>query len=357
MRSTIVFFLFLPVLLWCQQSDVDTLVLSRSATVLFDFGKFDLRSDADSTLQVIAADASKGKNAFIRITAHTDAIGSSESNIELSKKRADMVRDRLIVLGVKSEKVEIKDLGETKPVADNDSDEGRQQNRRATVEIYRRVKMAVIEGYIRDSITNKGIEAQVILQANNWKDSLVTDTSGYFKSLALPGSVVSVDVFAEGYFFDSQMLKIIPGKFTPLKFKLRPAVPGEKVDLKNFYFYGNQAVLLPRSEPELSKLLRFMLLNRTMKVEIAGHINLPNTLPVKTDTWHYELSVRRARLVYDYLIQHGVSEERLIYKGYGNWEMRFPKATSSRDQELNRRVEIRILETGAKISKVGEDGY
>jgi len=63
------------------------------------------------------------------------------------------------------------------------------------------------------------------------------------------------------------------------------------------------------------------------------------------------LSVRRAKFVFDYLIKNGIPAERLSFKGYGNWEMRYPKATSNKEQELNRRVEIRILEREKSKSK------
>ena len=48
-------------------------------------------------------------------------------------------------------------------------------------------------------------------------------------------------------------------------------------------------------------------------------------------------------MVYDYLIENGVPEKQLSYQGYGNHEMRFPRATSETRQAANRRVEIRIL--------------
>ncbi len=53
----------------------------------------------------------------------------------------------------------------------------------------------------------------------------------------------------------------------------------------------------------------------------------------------------RALVVYNYLLRYGISEERISYKGYGNWEMRFPNAQTERQQSANRRVEIKILET------------
>ena len=65
----------------------------------------------------------------------------------------------------------------------------------------------------------------------------------------------------------------------------------------------------------------------------------------------FQLSMDRARMVYDYLRSQGIPEHRLTYNGYGNWEMRFPHATTQQQQALNRRVEIRVLSTGDVISK------
>jgi outer membrane protein OmpA-like peptidoglycan-associated protein len=52
--------------------------------------------------------------------------------------------------------------------------------------------------------------------------------------------------------------------------------------------------------------------------------------------------------VYDYLLENGIPSERLSWKGYGNHEMRFPRATLEKEQALNRRVEIRVLEGGCE---------
>ena len=118
---------------------------------------------------------------------------------------------------------------------------------------------------------------------------------------------------------------------------------GEVADIENLYFVGDQAILLPKSEPELPKILKFMEINPKIKVEIAGHINLPNQGPVPENTCQFKLSVRRAKLVYDYLIDKGINPERIQYKGYGNSKMRFPMGVTAEQQAQNRRVEIMIL--------------
>jgi len=154
-----------------------------------------------------------------------------------------------------------------------------------------------------------------------------------------------VDAFAECYFMKSKMLKVSPGA-EPLTLPLRPVQTGEKMDIENLYYVGNKPVLLEKSRPELPKILRFMQLNPQMKIEIAGHVNYPNRPAVIEESFEYKLSVDRAKMVYEYLLENGIAADRISYKGYGNWEMRYPNATSEEQQALNRRVEIRILEGG-----------
>jgi len=71
----------------------------------------------------------------IEIAGHTDSTGSSEFNLKLSKLRAESVRDWLIRNGISSERLSTKGYGETKPVADNKTEEGRAKNRRTEIRI------------------------------------------------------------------------------------------------------------------------------------------------------------------------------------------------------------------------------
>ena len=114
--------------------------------------------------------------------------------------------------------------------------------------------------------------------------------------------------------------------------------------LRDLFFVGNEAILLKVSEPELPKVLRFLQINPTLQIEIAGHINRPGVKPEKLSAWEWDLSVNRAKLVYDYLLENGIPATRLRYKGYGNSEMLFPDLGSTEEQQQqNRRVEVRVL--------------
>ncbi|MEO7631796.1 MAG: OmpA family protein [Blastocatellia bacterium] len=103
--------------------------------VLFDTGKATLKPGAREKLSKLAGILSAYPGAYqIEIEGHTDSVGSDVSNLNLSRGRAESVRDYLVQNGVKSERViAARGFGESKPVADNDSPAGRQVNRRVEI--------------------------------------------------------------------------------------------------------------------------------------------------------------------------------------------------------------------------------
>lgn len=72
----------------------------------------------------------------VRLSGHTDSVGSKESNQQLSQARADAVRRQLIAYGCAPEKLTAVGLGDSQPIASNETEEGRQQNRRVLITIY-----------------------------------------------------------------------------------------------------------------------------------------------------------------------------------------------------------------------------
>lgn len=341
MRPTIALLLLFPFSL-AAQATFDSLTLISSHVVYFDFGKHELRPDADSTLEAVANDYRQRHDIKIHLTAHTDSIGNDENNRALSNRRAASAEAALQALGLPDSLLVIETFGESIPVANNNDETGRQLNRRVTIDVYVARRMRYLEGQIRDETTGEGIQADIVLHGKGFRDSISTDTIGYFRHPVPDNEVVGADVYAKDHFFQSKMLKASAG--AKLDLVLPPADEGAAADINNLYFVGNQAVLLSESEPELPKVLRFMQLNPTLKIEIAGHINRPNSPPVDRDSWDWQLSVARAKLVYDYLLENKIDPARISYQGYGNRHMRYPNARNEREQALNRRVEIRVLE-------------
>lgn len=328
----------------------DTLVAIKQVTAHFAFGKDDLAPAAMDSLRWLIADEVAVTDRWIDIIAHTDSIGTVRANRALAQRRANTAADFLRSQDWPADRIRKTAVGEGEPVRVNDTEEGRQANRRAMVMLLKRRLLTTIHGRIQDDSTGQALIAPVHILARDWQDTVLSNSEGLFSYTLPAGEVVRIDVRRPGHFFSSQMLKAMPG-LSPLEIRMKPVVPGARADIQNLYFYGDQATLLPRSEPEIPVLCSFMTLNPTMIVEIAGHVNVPWSPPVDSTTQSFKLSMQRAKLIYDELIQRGVSPHRLSYQAYGNWEMRFPKATTERQQELNRRVEFRILSTGEVISK------
>lgn len=103
--------------------------------VLFDFDKSDLTAAGRAILDNAATVVNSGEYQSLRInvSGHTDWIGSEGYNQALSERRANAARSYLIKQGVDASRIRTFAFGETSPVADNDSDEGRAKNRRAEI--------------------------------------------------------------------------------------------------------------------------------------------------------------------------------------------------------------------------------
>jgi len=105
------------------------------ADILFDFDKATLRRDVEFNLVKIATILNQFGEMKIVIEGHTDAVGTDEYNLGLSQRRAQAVRDFLASQDVVEGRLSWEGYGESRPVADNDTNEGRQKNRRVDLVI------------------------------------------------------------------------------------------------------------------------------------------------------------------------------------------------------------------------------
>ncbi len=103
--------------------------------VLFDFDKHELNAIAVAQLEEIQKLMKKNKAMHMEISGHTDIIGNQSYNDTLSFRRANRVIDYLTAKGIPKDRLKIKYFGSTQPVASNETDEGRAQNRRAEFRI------------------------------------------------------------------------------------------------------------------------------------------------------------------------------------------------------------------------------
>ena len=103
--------------------------------ILYDVNKATLRPEAKANLDKLAVILNKYADTNILIEGHTDATGTDEYNLELSRNRASSVSNYLAGLAVDSKRFTTMGYGESQPIATNDTDEGRQQNRRVEIAI------------------------------------------------------------------------------------------------------------------------------------------------------------------------------------------------------------------------------
>lgn len=109
--------------------------------ILFDVNAASLRTEAKQNLDQLASTLKKYDDTEVLIEGHTDNTGTEEYNAELSERRAKSVSDYLNQLGVKNGRLVEEGYGELQPIAENDSEAGKQQNRRVEVAIYANKKL------------------------------------------------------------------------------------------------------------------------------------------------------------------------------------------------------------------------
>jgi OOP family OmpA-OmpF porin len=106
--------------------------------VFFDFDKDTIKPEYHSLFQNAVQVLNNNPGLTVQIEGHTDSIGSDQYNMGLSDRRARSVKNHLVMKGIDGSRLTTKGFGETDPVAENSTDEGRAQNRRVDFEITNR---------------------------------------------------------------------------------------------------------------------------------------------------------------------------------------------------------------------------
>ena len=201
-----------------------------------------------------------------------------------------------------------------------------------------------VTGRVFDASTKKEIKAAIELfdLANQARVSKVESdrmTGQYFIVLT-EGSEYALYVNKVGYLFQSLSFNYLEDvNFDPINIDiyLEPITEGIKTTLNNIFFEFDKYELKAKSITELQEINRFLSDNSTLKIEISGHTDNKGD-----DQYNNELSLKRAKAVYDYLMDLGIDGNRMSYKGYGANE---PVASNETEegQALNRRIEFKVI--------------
>ncbi|MCX8043452.1 MAG: OmpA family protein [Desulfobacterota bacterium] len=117
------------------QREQDILAVTFKSDFLFDVNSSSIKPGAYQEIDRVAEVLKKYPQTRIRIEGHTDSTGSEDYNQRLSEQRAEAVKNALITRGIDPARLETIGLGESAPIADNNTEAGRQMNRRVRVVI------------------------------------------------------------------------------------------------------------------------------------------------------------------------------------------------------------------------------
>lgn len=190
---------------------------------------------------------------------------------------------------------------------------------------------------IRDVETGNPVIADIVITGLKSISAFYTG-SDFFFNIEKSGKI-AIRCDAQGYFFTDREEPVAAGSEHELVIWLEPIGEGKSVQLDEIEFMPGTSDFLPSSEPKLRRLKDFLALNAGIKVEIQGHVQ------ERGENSHagQKISEARAKRVMNYLIDNGISKDRLTAKGYGNTAPIYPDPKFAYEEQANRRVEIKIL--------------
>ncbi|MBK7105784.1 MAG: OmpA family protein [Ignavibacteriae bacterium] len=251
--------------------------------VFFKFDSDQLTPESDNTLTNVANVLQKYPDANVEIQGHTDSLGNNMYNEFLSEKRAKSVKNFLIKNGINESRLTPIGYGETKPIEDNRTAYGRAVNRR-----------------IEFKITNS--------------DKIKVQTT---KPAQLESAVDKFSTKEE-----KEIAELIES--------------GQKLVFTNIHFKTNSDIITKSSVKILDNAANVLAKMSDVNVEIQGHTDSDGN-----DKYNQDLSERRAISVKNYLVNKGISIDRLTTSGFGESK---PVADNSTKEgkAQNRRIEFEI---------------
>jgi len=200
---------------------------------------------------------------------------------------------------------------------------------------------------VEDAVSQEALEARVSLKDIDRENALEPQqvAPGIYRFDVLNEEQANFVLAVEknGYVYKSLKIGIPAATEESQEFRKKVAldriVENYSMILNFVYFDFNSAQLKQKSFDELNRLKQFLNENPETRVEIAGHTD--NTGP---KDYNNQLSLSRAQAIVDFLIDEGIAMERLVAKGYGEDDPLASNDDEAEGRELNRRVEMRILD-------------
>ena len=134
---------------------------------MFETNKWEIPVNHQKDLSAVASLLKTNNTWIIKVSGHTDNIGGADLNMTLSKNRAESVKRYLVSQGVSSGRIDVEYFGLTRPLASNDAEEGRLQNRRVEFEI--RSNLETYSTIVWEDLSDEAINFKVQILSSSKK--------------------------------------------------------------------------------------------------------------------------------------------------------------------------------------------
>jgi outer membrane protein OmpA-like peptidoglycan-associated protein len=265
----------------------------------FDYNRSNINMKADAAMSRYFSD---GKTLFViqnvKLSGYCDNIGTSHYNDSLSLARVKSIKTYLCNKWIDSSVISLEQgFGEKYPLNSNNTEVLRAANRR--------VKITLQKIRIDPAQQHTAIDTEV-------KKPIAPQT----KAISLHEKIIDTATKA-----------------------------GSSIILENIIFYGGKHIPMAISLPVMDELLQVMQENPLLQIEIGGYVccEPDDQDGTDSDTGFKDLSLQRAKYIYDFLKKNGIYKGRMRYAGYGASHKLYPEEKNYKEQTLNRRVEIKII--------------
>ena len=255
-------------------------------SIFFEFDKYNLKEEQANAVVAFVSKIDTSRIESVQIFGYCDDRGKDAYNYTLSTNRANTVKNKLIERGIKS-KIIITLEGKGRIMLDEDMQinvpEARSKNRRVDVVV-------------------------------NFKPIVIEDLK-------------------------------IPGVYSTIK---KDRIVGDRIYLDHVLFERGSSQLTYKAKKELDRIALELHKYKNIHFEIQGHVCCTPTFQkeaVDRDTKKRELSINRAKRVYNYFLMKRISKVRMSYKGYGNTQ------SLKQGSTLDRRVELLITKNEPPTKK------
>lgn len=207
----------------------------------------------------------------------------------------------------------------------------------------------ILKGNVVECNTDQGIQ-DVDIQLNDFKKSLekhtLSDTKGQFNFHLEQISVYTLKGKKDGYY--SSEVEVSTSTYDRSKtlfidFEMCVDPCGKAIKLDNINFDLDKSEILPKAIPDLERIVKLMKDNPNIKVEMSSHTDSQGS-----DIYNQNLSQRRADATVKYIVERGISRDRLIARGAGETELKNKKCANNvpctdDEHRINRRTEFKVI--------------